>query len=84
MVYVKSKTFKSAKVVNLPVVRTLLGQYINDGDESLVRINMKLWKIGRLTAGFKQFLFKYVHGKLYLNNVFRHIDDTVPCCTYNM
>ena len=49
---------------------------------------MKLWKIGRLNSGFKQFLFKYVHGRLYLNNVLSHIDDTLlyiddtlPCCT---
>ena len=77
----KSKMFKEAKVINLPVVRTLLGQYLNEDDENLVRINMKLWKIGKLESGFKQFLFRYVHGKLYLNNVLSHIDDTLPYCT---
>ena len=78
---VKSKMYKEARVINLPVVRTLLGQYLNEDDESLVRINMKLWKIGRLNSGFKQFLFKFVHGRLYLNNVLSHIDDTLPWCT---
>ena len=33
---VKSKMYKEATVINLPAVRTLLGQYINEEDECLV------------------------------------------------
>jgi len=77
----KSNSFKIAKTINLPSVRTLWGQYLNEDDENLVRLNLKLWKIGKLNSGFKQFLFKFVHGKLYLNNVLNHIDNTPAYCT---
>jgi hypothetical protein len=53
-----------------------------EGDENLVRINLKLWTLGRLEAGFKDFLFKYFQGRLYLNNVLAHIDDTHFSCTF--
>ena len=35
-----------------------------------------------MEAGFKDFLFKLVHGKLYLNQIAAHFSDTRPQCTF--
>ena len=43
---------------------------------------MQLWNYGSLSSKFKGFLFKFVHGRLYLNNVLANIDETHPSCTF--
>ena len=78
----KCKKYRETKTTELPSINTLLGQHIEEGDENLIRINLKLWTIGRLESGFKEFLFKYFQGKLYLNNILANIDGTHPSCTF--
>jgi hypothetical protein len=49
MVRVKVKITGIQKQLNyVPAVNTLLGQYIDGGDEILIRINLKLWTISSL------------------------------------
>jgi len=53
-----------------------------EDEEKLLRLNLKLWRINRLKPEFKNFLFKFVQGRLYLNNVLANIDGREPFCTF--
>jgi hypothetical protein len=49
---------------------------------NLIEMNLGLWKIALLAPDFKNFLFKLVHGRLYLNAQLAHFDDIDPQCTF--
>ena len=46
-----------------------------------IELNYGLWKIGFLGAKFKEFLFRLVHGKLYVNQILANFADVRPHCT---
>jgi hypothetical protein len=48
----------------------------------LVEANYGLWSKAILDAGYKDFLFKLVHGKLYLNNQLANFADVERKCTF--
>jgi hypothetical protein len=45
-------------------------------------MNMRLWVISVLDPEFKEFCFKLLHGRLYLNLALSHFSDTPPGCTF--
>jgi hypothetical protein len=71
---------------NLPVgiaaAMTLWGGYIGDMGRELVERNYKLWSCAALQSGYKDFLFKYLHGKLYLNSQLVNFADVRRECTF--
>ncbi len=45
-------------------------------------MNFGLWSCATLDSGYKEFLFKYMHGKLYLNNQLASFADVTRACTF--
>jgi hypothetical protein len=43
---------------------------------------MRTWVISVLDPEFKEFCFKLLHGRLYLNLALSHFSDTPPGCTF--
>ena len=61
---------------------TLWGGGIEYMGRSLVELNFSMWKLNKLEAGFKNFMFKLVQGRLYLNQALSHFTDVTPQCTF--
>ncbi len=61
---------------------TLWGGGMEQMGRGLVEMNYGLWTCSVLDAGYKDFLFKLVHGKLYLNNQLAHFVDVESKCTF--
>ena len=66
----------------IPSAITLWGAEVINADVKLIQQNFNLWGISRLSSEFRNFLFKFVHGRLYLNNVLRRIDGQSDKCTF--
>ncbi len=62
--------------------RTLWGGGMDQMGRGLVEMNYGLWSCSVLDAGYKEFLFKLVHGKLYLNNQLAHFVDVENKCSF--
>ena len=84
LVYGKnSSVFINNDPRRVPAASTLWGNDIVDESRTLIETNFGLWNDGKLSTEFRQFLFKFVQGRLYLNNVLARIDnDTVNKCTF--
>jgi len=77
----KKSDMKNISVNNIPSLITLWGEIGND-DTQLVEFNLRLWGIGGLSPEYKDFLFRMLHGRLYLNSVRANFDDISPKCTF--
>ncbi len=51
-------------------------------NRGLVETHYGLWAIGILSADYKDFLFRMVHGKLYMNAQRANFEDIDPTCTF--
>jgi hypothetical protein len=67
---------------NIGTVRNLWGGDEEPLDRQLVELNLGLWKTGPLSAGFKNFLFKLVQGRLWFNAGLAHFTEEEPWCTF--
>jgi hypothetical protein len=63
---------------------TLWGGGMEQMGRALVEMNYGLWTCSVLDASYKDFLFKLVHGKLYLNNQLAHFAEVESKCTFCM
>jgi hypothetical protein len=63
-------------------LRTLWGRRVEEKERKYVEHNLKIWKISVLDPGFKEFCFKLLYGRLYLNLALSHFSDTDPGCTF--
>jgi hypothetical protein len=62
---------------------TLWGNDLDNMGKELTEVNFKIWSLGSLEANFKDFCFKLVHGKLYLNAQRARFDnETNRWCTF--
>jgi hypothetical protein len=62
---------------------TLWGNDLLTMGKELTEVNFKIWSLGSLEANFKEFCFKLVHGKLYLNAQRARFDrETNRWCTF--
>jgi hypothetical protein len=68
----------------IPALRTLWGERIEGKERVYVELNLKAWVTSVLDPDFKEFCFKLLHGRLYLNLALSHFSDTIPCCTFCM
>jgi hypothetical protein len=48
----------------------------------IIELNFGLWGFSKLSVEFRNFLFNFVYGRLYLNNVLHRIDERLPQCTF--
>jgi hypothetical protein len=49
---------------------------------NLISLQLSTWKIGALESEFKNFLFREIHGKLYLNNQQARFGNKNRWCTF--
>jgi hypothetical protein len=63
---------------------TLWGDNMGGMSRTLVERNYELWTFSHLPYDYKNFLFKMVHGKLYLNNQRAWFMEVEPMCTFCM
>ncbi len=66
----------------IPSLITLWGVRIREMDRNLIEWNLQVWTITALAPRFKDFCFKMMHGRLYLNLALSHFSDTRPGCTF--
>jgi hypothetical protein len=67
---------------NIGTVRNLCRGEEEQLDRQLVELNLGLWKTGPLSASYKNFLFKFVQGRLWFNAALSHFTDEQPWCTF--
>ncbi len=79
-----SRKYLENSPVGIAAAMTLWGGYIGDMRRELVERNYKLWSCAALDAGYKDFLFKYLRGKLYLNSQLANFADVRRECTFCM
>jgi hypothetical protein len=79
-----SKTFMDNTPMNVAAGITLWGDDMRRMGRKTVELNYKLWSLVALESGFKDFLFKLMHGKLYLNNQLANFADVESKCTFCM
>jgi hypothetical protein len=77
-----SIAFISNNPMTIAPGRTLWGNHLDTMGRDLVEANYGLWSKATLDAGYKDFLFKMVHGKLYLNNQLANFADVERKCTF--
>jgi hypothetical protein len=66
----------------IPSLNTIWGVRIGEMDRNLIEWNLQVWTITVLAPRFKDFCFKMMHGRLYLNLALSHFSDTRPGCTF--
>ncbi len=67
---------------NIGTVRNLWGGEEEQLDRQLIELNLGLWKTGPLSASYKNFLFKFVQGRLWFNAALSHFTDEQAWCTF--
>jgi hypothetical protein len=67
--------------MNIKSVKTILGETVVSKKE--LALYLGLWEHNCLTADLKGFIFKFIHGQLYLNSTRAHFDRTITSgCTF--
>jgi hypothetical protein len=77
-----SSVYRQNDPRRIPSAVTLWGNVMNNFERSLIELNYNLWGWSKLPTDFKSFLFKFVHGRLYLNNVLYHMNIGNGKCTF--
>ncbi len=77
-----SRIYEENTPVNIAAGNTLWGEYMGQMGRELIERNYKLWSCASLESCYKDFLFKLVHGKLYLNNQLANFADVRRECTF--
>jgi hypothetical protein len=78
----RGRKYKSSNPNSIASLRTLWGARIEQKERKYIEWNLKIWTISILEARFKDFCFKLLHGRLYLNLALSHFSDTRPGCTF--
>jgi hypothetical protein len=78
----RGKRYRDNDPKTVPSLTTLWGVGIRELDRSLVEWNLTVWTISFLAPKFKDFCFRILHGRLYLNLALSHFSDTNPGCTF--
>jgi hypothetical protein len=77
-----SNDYKNIEVRRIRPLVTLWGEHIHSMSRQLIRSHLSTWKLGALDSDFKDFLFRLVHGKLYLNNQRARFGNENRWCTF--
>jgi hypothetical protein len=77
-----SKKYKENNPTDIAAGITLWGEHRNVMGRELVELNYGMWKTSLLEPSFKNFLFKLVHGKVYLNAQLANFGEVEPQCTF--
>ena len=79
-----SHEYKNNDPRRLPVSVSIWGEEIREKCRVTCELNFGLWGCNKFGVQFRDFLFRLVQGKLYLNNVLAHMGDNSPKCTFCM
>jgi hypothetical protein len=77
-----SREYRENNPRTMASLRTLWGRRIEEKERRFVELNLRIWKISVLEPEFKEFCFKLMYGRLYLNLSLSHFSDTSPGCTF--
>jgi hypothetical protein len=78
----KSRVYAENDPRLIPSVRTIWSQNGEDMERQVIELNLGLWNSGALGAKFKDFLFNFVQGRIYLNAALAHFTEERPGCTF--
>ena len=64
--------------------RSIVGITIREEglDREICELHMGKWAKATLKPGFKDFLFRYTHGRLFVNNIRANFEDIYRWCTF--
>ncbi len=74
--------YKMQNLSLIPSLNSLWGPRVREIDRNLIEWNLQIWTITVLAPKLKDFYFKLMHGRLYLNLALSHFTDTEPGCTF--
>jgi hypothetical protein len=77
-----SREYMENNPLGMASLRTLWGRRVEVKERRFVELNLRIWKISVLEPDFKEFCFKLLYGRLYLNLSLSHFSDTSPGCTF--
>jgi hypothetical protein len=78
----KGLRYKEQNLSVIPSLNSLWGVRIREMDRNLIEWNLQIWTITVLAPKFKDFCFKLMHGRLYLNLALSHFSDTESGCSF--
>jgi hypothetical protein len=78
----KGARYKMQNLSLIPSLNSLWGIRVREMDRNLTEWNLQIWTITVLAPQLKDFCFKLMHGRLYLNQALSHFTDTEPGCTF--
>jgi hypothetical protein len=78
----RSRKHKESSPNRVASLHTLWGVRVEQKERKYIEWNLCVWSISVLEAQFKDFCFKLLHGRLYLNLALSHFTDTRPGCTF--
>jgi hypothetical protein len=79
---INSNGYKNFDVRTIRSLRTMWGEDLENMSRKLIESHLAIWKLGILDSEFKDFLFRMVHGKLYLNNQRANFGQLNRWCTF--
>jgi hypothetical protein len=77
-----SNGYKNFDVRTIRSIRTMWGENIENMSRILIESHLGIWKLGILDSELKDFLFRLLHGKLYLNNQRANFGPINRWCTF--
>jgi hypothetical protein len=77
-----SGRYKNNSMNTMASLVTLWGNGIEGKGRIYVEWNLKSWTVPLLDPAFKDFCFKLLHGRLYLNNALSNFSEVQPWCTF--
>jgi hypothetical protein len=77
-----SKGYKNFDVRSIRPLRTMWDANIENMSRTLIESYLGIWKLGILDSELKDFLFRLMHGKLYLNNQRANFGPVNRWCTF--
>jgi hypothetical protein len=77
-----SNAYKNFDVRMVRSIQTMWGDNLENMSRILIETHLAIWKLGILDSEFKDFLFRLVHGKLYLNNQRANFGQVNRWCTF--
>jgi len=78
----RTNWYKERDPKEIASAATLWGGDLANMSRTQVELNFGAWKIMRLEADYKNFLFKLVQGRLYMNQALAHFANVRPACTF--
>jgi hypothetical protein len=75
--------WKRDDVTNIGLIRSIDAQFISGMTDKMLGMTVGLWNEMVIPAGLREFIFKYINGRLYLNSSRARFDNGVrPECTF--